>query len=132
MADDVRDRYEPLASVPGWFWEQVAAAQAEPELFARLTDRELINFANEMLDLKTYFAHHPFHPPEDVYVSENSLDEAGAWVISRGREFFQGVWQEPQRFWRIVQDHQYLEGHNFEFAADRVWADRYGTDIPTF
>ena len=39
--------------------------------------------------------------------------EAGAWVISQGKEFFLGVWREPQRFWRIMIDHDYLEGYNF-------------------
>ena len=131
MTDDVRDRYDPWASVPDWVWDRIAAAQADPELFDRLTDRELIDFANEMLGLKTYFAHDPFHPPAEVYVSENTLDRAGAWVISQGKAFFRGVWEEPRRFWDIITDHEYLRGHNFEFAADQVWDDRHGTDIPT-
>ena len=131
MADDVRDRYDPLASVPDWFWDRIAAIQADPALFNRLTDRELIDFANEMLDLKTYFSHAPFHPPEEVYVSEDTLDRAGAWVISQGKAFFGGIWQDPGRFWGILSDHEYLQGHNFEFAAEGVWEQKYGTDIPT-
>lgn len=131
MADDVRDRNDPLTETPAWFWEQIAAAQADPALFAKLADPELIAFADEMHGLKTYFSHDPFHPPEGVYVAENSLDEAGAWVISQGKAFFEGVWREPRRFWEAMANHEYLEGHNFEFAADRVWADRHGTDIPT-
>jgi hypothetical protein len=131
MVDDVRDRYDPLASVPDWFWDRITAAQSDPELFVKLTDGELIDFANEMLDLKTYFSHDPFHPPEEVSVTEKTLDEAGAWVISQGKAFFRSVWQEPRRFWGIMADHEYLRGHNFEFAADRAWEDRHGTDIPT-
>jgi hypothetical protein len=57
MADDVRDRYDPLRSIPEWFWERIAAVQADPTSFDRLTDRDLIDFSNEMLDLKTYFSH---------------------------------------------------------------------------
>ncbi len=131
MADDVRDRYDPLESIPGWFWDRVAAAQADPELFDGLADNELIDFADEIHGLKTYFAHDPFHPPDDVYVSEDTLDLAGAWVISQGKAFFRGVWQEPRRFWAIIVGHDYLRGHNFEFAVDRVWDQRHGTDIPT-
>lgn len=131
MSDDVRDRNDPLTEVPGWFWDRIIAAQADPAHFEKLNDRELVDFADEMYGLKTYFSHDPFHPPPEVYVSENTLDEAGAWVISQGQEFFRQVWQEPQRFWKVIAEHQYSEGWNFEFTADQVWSDRYGTDIPT-
>jgi hypothetical protein len=129
MFDDVRDGYDPLTEVPGWFWDRIAAAQADPAFFGKLGDQELIDFANEM-DLKTYFSHAPFHPPPEVYVSENTLDEAGAWVISQGKGFFQRVWHEPQLFWSVITERRYGEGWNFEFSAHHAWDERHGTDIP--
>ena len=109
----------------------IASAQADPGLFEKLSDQELIDFADEMNGLKTYFSHNPFHPPPEVYVSENTLDEAGAWVISQGKDFFRRVWEEPQRFGSMIAEHHYSEGWNFEFSAHHVWDERHHTDRPT-
>ena len=71
--DDVRDGFDPASEVSDWFWDRITVAKISPGAFADWDDDELIQFANEMLDLKTYFSDVPFHPPEDVYVTENSL-----------------------------------------------------------
>ena len=130
-ADDVRKRYDAAKEVSDWFWRVIADARRDSSIFTGLTDQELINFANEMLDLKTYFSHAPFHPPEDVFVSEDTLDRAGAWVISQGRDYFFGVWNTPTLFWSVITRHEYLQGSNYEFAAFHAWDERHGTDIPT-
>lgn len=129
--DDVRDRNDPGGFVPPSFWDAIDAARADPTVFARMSDDELVAFADEMHGLKTYFAHPPFHPPPEVCVTETSLDEAGAWVISQGREYFFAVWREPEAFHRVMSGHEFSKGRNFEFAADEVWNERHGTDIPT-
>ncbi len=129
--DDVRTRHDPAEEIDEWFWGVITAAQAGPRHFETLTDAQLIAFADEMHGTKTYFSHDPFHPPADVYVSEDMLDEAGAWVISQGRGYFFRVWNEAALFWRAITDHEYKSGANFELAADQVWEGRHGTDIPT-
>ena len=131
MEDDVRKRYDPTKEVSAWFWRVIADAGRDSGIFTRLTDEELINFANEMLDLKTYFSHSPFHPPAEILVSEDTLDEAGAWVISQGHDYFYNVWNTPGLFWSVIHRHEYLEGSNYELAAFHAWEQRHGTDIPT-
>lgn len=63
-AYDVRKEFDPAKEVSDWFWRVIADARRDSSIFTGLTDEELINFANEMLGLKTYFSHAPFHPPD--------------------------------------------------------------------
>jgi hypothetical protein len=131
--DDIRQVFDPMASVPASFWEAINMGQKDPHILAgvlrTLSREDLVRFDRELRDLATCFCHAPFVPP-DFEGNSDWLTSVAQWVISQGPDPFFQVWDNPTLFWQLVEDDSLSTQSSFEGIAYQIWREQYEDEMP--
>ncbi len=134
------DRDEELsyldAAVSEWFWETIKNCKQSRKQFEKFaknaTKEELLQFDREMREVVGFLVEEPFHPPDEILHTENSLEESATWVVSQGYEYFMKVWEEPQMFWSVVEQEleDKREDQSCYGVVVREWLKRFQEHMP--
>jgi hypothetical protein len=122
-----------------WFWPLVESlggdVQAMSERFKAMPRQRLLAF-RRMYDRALSHVH-PYHRGDFVFgdrdCSEDHADDFAAWVVSRGREFWDEVRRHPKDGPRYLDEFAPIADKEMDrrpdFIAGGVLHERYGENI---
>ncbi len=122
-----------------WFWPLVESlggdVSAMEERFMAMPRQRLLAF-RRMYDRALSHVH-PYHRPDFVFgerdCSEDHADDFAAWVVSRGREFWDAVRRHPENGPRHLDAFEPIAdkemGRRPDFIAGNVFYERFGESI---
>ena len=113
------------------FWNLITEASEDFEVFKgkleSLSRDELIGFAWKFEYLAGLLYDEKYH--QNQY-SEDYLEDLTCWIVAKGRKFYENVLSHPDQMPAEVNfDEPGLDVH---FQALKVYADRFGEEMPAF
>lgn len=122
---------EPAEMKTGQFWRLIALANKDYDAFKQalqgLSREELTGFAWRFQGLMG-----PLYEGienEDDF-SEDRLQDLIAWIVARGKKFYENVLDNPEQM--PVEVNKELPGGDMLFQALKAYYDRFGEHVPIY
>jgi hypothetical protein len=113
------------------FWTLINVANQEFDAFTKMLEKlskeDLIGFAWKFEYLAGLLYDEKYHHHK---YSEDYLEDLTSGVVAKGKVFFENVFNHPDQMpEKVNYDELGLDVH---FQAEKVYADRFGQDMPPF